>query len=91
MNPPHKWLSDKILQSPFYKWLIIMTTIVGLLVGITALVDWIGDHFIYDSVFGPTLKIEQTIDPKVLRDARKTNTPIRIEKGITVYPGEKDN
>jgi len=92
---PIEWLPDKILQSKFYKWLIIMTTIIGLLVGILTLIDWIGDNFIYDKVFGTTLKIEQTIDPEVLKNARKTHIPIRIEKGITVYPPDekqdKDN
>lgn len=83
------WLSEKILNSRFWNWVKIIGAILGVLTGILALVNYFTDNMIMDAVFKPTLTIEQTISPEALNKARESNSPIRIEKGITVYPKEK--
>jgi len=83
------WPSEKILQSRIWNWIKIIGGIVAVLAGITTLIDWWGDHFIYDKFFGPQITIEQTISPEAMKKARESNSPIRIEKGITIYPKEK--
>ena len=91
---PRVWLSQKILESRLWKWLTIIGTILGILTAATALVDWWGNHFISKPVIeyfqGPSIKLEQTIDPEVLKRHKDSNSTIRIEKGITIYPGDKD-
>ena len=83
------WPSEKILQSRIWNWIKIIGGIVAVMAGITTLIDWYGDHFIYDTFFSTQVTIEQTVSPETLKKARDSGNIIRLEKGITIYPKEK--
>lgn len=84
-----KWLSDKkeqLLELKILTWIKIIAGVIAILTGLTGLIDWWGDHFIYRKFFSPTLKIEQTVSPEMLNKIKKDG--LVIEKGITIRPRE---
>jgi hypothetical protein len=82
--------SEKILQSRIWKWLTIIATILGILAASTALIDWWGDHFIYNKFFSNELVIEQRLSPEMMKKL-KEGEEIKIEKGIRIKPESEPN
>ncbi len=80
--------SEKILQSRIFNWLKIIGMLVAVLAGITTLIDWWFDHFLYNRFFTtPELVIEQRLSPEAMKELKKGNK-ITIEKGIRLNNGQ---